>query len=455
VQGRRCLVVGGGTVGARKAALLNRFGARVVVAAAEVCSELRERADRGEIEWAARAYDASLLEGATLVFAATDDTGLNRRVAADADALGIPVNVADSPALCTFIVPSIVDRSPVIVAVSSSGQAPVLARLLRARLETFIPSRYGDLARLMGRFRERVRKAMPKLRVHRFWEEVVQGPIAELLLSGQERAALDRLENMLDEAPHAGAAGEVYLVGAGPGEPDLLTFRALRLMQQADIVLYDRLVAPALLDLVRREAKRVYVGKERNRHASPQEDINAAMVSYARAGLRVLRLKGGDPFTFGRGGEEIETLAEAGIPFQVVPGITAALGCASYAGIPLTHRDYASSCLFVTAHLRDGSLDLNWPALIQPRQTLAIYMGVHALAPLCGQLIAHGMSPDMPAAVIERGTLRDQRVLTGTLATLPDLAAQAGVRPPAMTIVGEDVRLRNKLEWFERSKGTK
>ncbi|HEY7840136.1 MAG TPA: siroheme synthase CysG, partial [Gammaproteobacteria bacterium] len=297
---------------------------------------------------------------------------------------------------------------------------------------------------------DRARAKFPDMRNRRrFWEGVLHGPIAEMLFAGQDRAALAALEAELESAGAAVQQGEVYLVGGGPGDPDLLTFRALRLMQQADVVLYDRLVAPAIVDLCRKDAERIYVGKERDRHALPQEDVNQLLIRLAGEGKRVLRLKGGDPFVFGRGGEEIEQLSGAGIPFQVVPGITAAAGCAAYAGIPLTHRDHAHSCVFVTAHEKDGRIDLNWPALIQPRQTIAVYMGVKSIGLLCRSLIEHGMRADMPAAIVERGTTERQRVHVGTLESLPGIVAGADVQPPSMTIIGEVVKLHEKLAWYE------
>jgi uroporphyrin-III C-methyltransferase/precorrin-2 dehydrogenase/sirohydrochlorin ferrochelatase len=337
------------------------------------------------------------------------------------------------------------------VAVSSGGASPILARLLRARLEAFIPAAYGRLAALVGRFRTKVKQrfSRPEAR-RRFWEKVLQGPIAEMMMAGRDQAAHQALAAALDHPlPESLAQGEVYLVGAGPGDPDLLTFRALRLMQQADVVVYDRLVTPVILELVRREAERIYAGKSRERHALPQENINDLLVRLAKEGKRVLRLKGGDPFIFGRGGEEIETLEASMIPFQIVPGITAANGCAAYAGIPLTHRDYAQSCLFVTGQLKDGSVDLNWPMLVQPRQTIVVYMGLLGVEVLCRELIAHGMNAAMPAALIEQGTTPHQRVLTGTLTTLPDMVKNAQARAPTLIIIGEVVRLHNKLAWFE------
>ncbi|HYG12515.1 MAG TPA: siroheme synthase CysG, partial [Methylophilaceae bacterium] len=359
------------------------------------------------------------------------------------------VNVVDAPALCTFTMPAIVDRSLVVIAISSGGAAPVLARLIRAKIETMIPATYGRLATLAASFRDQVKARFATMQARRiFWEEVFQGPIAEQVLSGQEAAAHTAMNEAL--AGEGGInRGEVYLVGGGPGDPDLLTFRALRLMQQADVCVYDKLVSKGVLELVRRDAEMIYVGKARDRHTLPQEEINELLARLAKAGKRVLRLKGGDPFIFGRGGEEIETLMENGVPFQVVPGITAASGVSSYAGIPLTHRDHAQSCIFTTGHLKDGSVDLDWPALVRPRQTVVIYMGLVGLAEICQKLIAHGLAADTPVAVVQQGTTARQRVVAGTLADLAARVAAAEMKPPCLIIVGSVVTLREKLAWFE------
>ncbi|WP_277052706.1 siroheme synthase CysG [Zestomonas thermotolerans] len=449
LKGRPVLLVGGGEVALRKARLLAGAGAALRVVAPKVHDELRGLAT----ETLRRGYQASDLDGVVLAVAATDDPALNAQVSTDAQARSIPVNVVDAPQLCTVIFPAIVDRSPLLVAVSSGGDAPVLARLIRARIETWIPAAYGQLAVLAKKFRGKVKQLLPDVQQRRvFWEEAFQGRVAESVFAGKPAEAERLLEERLaGAAPRA--LGEVYLVGAGPGDPDLLTFRALRLMQQADVVLYDRLVAPAILDLCRRDAERLYVGKRRAEHSLPQEQINRKLVELARQGKRVLRLKGGDPFIFGRGGEEIEELAAHGIPFQVVPGITAASGCAAYAGIPLTHRDHAQSVRFVTGHLKDGSTDLPWADLVAPGQTLVFYMGLVGLPVICAQLIRHGRAADTPAALVQQGTTSQQRVFTGTLADLPELVARHEVHAPTLVIVGEVVRLRDKLAWFEGAQG--
>ncbi|WP_296260300.1 MULTISPECIES: siroheme synthase CysG [unclassified Pseudomonas] len=449
LRGARVLVVGGGEIALRKSRLLADAGAVLRVVAPQIGTELRELIDSSGGEQILRGYSETDLDDCVLIIAATDDEPLNARVSADARRRGVPVNVVDAPALCSVIFPAIVDRSPLVIAVSSGGDAPVLARLIRAKLESWIPPTYGHLAGLAARFRHQVKSLFPNVQQRRaFWEEVFQGPIADRQLAGQGAEA-ERLLKAKIEGDAPSAAGEVYLVGAGPGDPDLLTFKALRLMQQADVVLYDRLVAPAILELCRRDADRIYVGKQRADHALPQDQINQQLVNLAKQGKRVVRLKGGDPFIFGRGGEEIEELAAHGIPFQVVPGITAASGCAAYAGIPLTHRDYAQSVRFVTGHLKDGTTDLPWSDLVSATQTLVFYMGLIGLPIICSELIKHGRSGETPAALIQQGTTTNQRVFTGTLANLPQLVAEHEVHAPTLVIVGEVVMLRDKLAWFE------
>jgi len=450
LKGRRCVLIGGGEVAARKLSLLLAAGAKVVVIAPAICDEIAVLKRDGRIDHVSASFSPKQLDDATLVFAATDDRQINESVSAAAKARGIPVNVVDQPKLCTFIMPSIIDRSPVVAAVSTGGASPVLARLIRSRLETLIPAGYGRLAEFMARFRDTVKKYIPFDRRRRFWEDVIESPIAEQIFSGQEAAAARALEERITRNDDQ-ALGAVYLVGGGPGDPDLLTFRALRLMQQADVVVYDRLVSPEVLDLVRRDAERIYAGKERAKHAIPQEDINHLLVRLAKQGKRVVRLKGGDPFIFGRGGEEIETLMQEGVIFQVVPGITAAAGCASYAGIPLTHRDYAQSVVFVTGHLKDGSVDLNWPALVQPNQTIVFYMGLQGVQAICEGLLSHGMVAHTPAALVQQGTTRHQRVFIGSIETLPDLVQRSQVKAPTLIIVGDVVRLHERLNWFEPS----
>jgi uroporphyrin-III C-methyltransferase/precorrin-2 dehydrogenase/sirohydrochlorin ferrochelatase len=449
VRGRDCLIVGGGEVAARKAELLLRAGCRLTVIAPELGTTLSRLAAEGGLRHRAANFSESDIAGYALAIAATDDPAVNAAVATAARARGVPVNVVDDPEHCDFILPSVLDRSPLLIAVSTGGAAPMLARALRARLETLIPPAYGRLAALLDGFRGRLKERLPIAARRRFVEEVIDGPVAELVFAGKDEEAAEALRQAIDAADPRPPRGEVSLVGAGPGDPDLLTFRALRLMQRADVVLYDRLVSERILDLVRRDAERIYVGKRRDYHALRQEEINELLVAHARAGRHVVRLKGGDPFVFGRGGEEIATLAEVGIPFQVVPGITAANGCAAYAGIPLTHRDHAHSVLFVTGHRRDGRLDLDWDALARPAQTVVIYMGLESVDIICSELQRHGVPAQMPVALIERGTTNAQRVFTATLETLPGVVARQEVHAPTLLIVGEVVRLREQLAWFK------
>ncbi|EIJ32816.1 siroheme synthase CysG [Thiothrix nivea] len=449
LHGRNCLVVGGGKVAERKADSLLKAGAHVTVISPAITDEMRNTLDQQNAVWQAREFADSDIESQFLIIAATNNERVNAHVAALADKRNIPVNVVDDQSLCSFIVPSVVDRSPVIVAVSTGGASPVLARQLRMRLETMISSSCGQLAGITEEYRDIVKKRLPEEQRKGFWEQALKGPFAELVYAGHEADARRLLDEMLDKYPSEHSIGEVYLVGAGPGDPDLLTFKALRLMQQADVMVYDRLVSKSILDMANQNAERIYVGKEKANHAVPQDKINDLLVELAKQGKRVLRLKGGDPFIFGRGGEEIETLAENGIPFQVVPGITAAAGCSSYAGIPLTHRDYAQSCTFATGHLKDGTIDLNWPQLAQPNQTVVFYMGLTGIEVISQKLQEFGRSGDTPAALVEQGTTRNQRIHIGTIATLPQLVKERGVRAPTLTIVGEVVQLHDKLHWYE------
>lgn len=449
VKNKPCLVVGGGETAMRKVAALRRAGAAVRVVAPRLDEQLEQQAAAGAVTHARRPFEAADLTGATLAIVATDDPGVNRHIADLAGGQGIPVNVVDQPEACSFVMPSIIDRSPVVVAISTSTASPVLARLLRARLESVIPAGYGHLAALCRRYRDTVKARFADRRDRRrFWDRVLQGAVAERVFSGQMEEADAAMERELAAAEPGGDMGEVYLVGAGPGDPDLLTFRALRLMQQADVVVYDRLVAKPILDRVRRDAKRVFVGKERDNHAMRQEEINRLLADLAKAGQRVVRLKGGDPFIFGRGGEEIDTLAAQRIPFQIVPGITAASGCATYSGIPLTHRDYAQSVTFVTGHLKDGTIDLNWQQLAQPNQTVVFYMGLLGLPIIVEKLTAAGVPPDRPIALVQQGTTHKQRVYTGALSSILASVEQDPPEPPTLIIVGEVVRLREKLSWF-------
>ncbi len=453
VKGKPCVVVGGGTTAERKVASLLRSGAAVTVVSPGLTDGLARRAGSGEIRYLARRFEPADILGARLVIAATDDRVVNRRIAELATEQEILVNVADDPDACTFLLPSVIDRDPVVVAISTGKASPVLARLLRTRLESLIPAGYGRLGQLCARYRDRVKARFSDPRDRRrFWDRVLQGAVAERIFSGQLEEAEAAMEQELRPGALDSDLGEVYLVGAGPGDPDLLTFRALRLMQQADVVVYDRLVAEPILSMTRRDARRIYVGKERNNHVMRQEEINCLLADLAKDGHRVLRLKGGDPFIFGRGGEEIDTLAAEGIPFQVVPGITAASGCACYAGIPLTHRDYAQSVTFVTGHLKDGTINLNWPQLAQPGQTVVFYMGLVGLPVLVRELISHGVSPEMPVALVQQGTTQMQRVYSGTLANILGVVELDPPKPPTLIIVGEVVRLRDKLSWF-RSPG--
>ena len=450
LKNRRCLLVGGGDVATRKGRMLAKSGAILRVVAPDISAELRELVAQHQGELLLREYQSDDIYDCVLAVAATDIEALNKKISDDAKQKNIPVNVVDTPALCTYITPAIIDRSPLMIAISSGGEAPVLARLVRAKLETLIPMSYGVLANLASRWRDRVKDRFDNGDSRRkFWEKILQGPAAELAMNGQDQQADKILADEIANEDASLTQGEVYLVGGGPGDPELLTLRALRLMQQADVVLYDRLVSDGVMDLVRRDAERIYVGKRRSEHAMQQENINQLLVDLAKQGKRVLRLKGGDPFIFGRGGEEIELLAQNNIPFQIVPGITAASGCAAYAGIPLTHRDYAQSVRFVTGHLKDDSINVHWPELANPTQTIVFYMGLVGLKDICESLIAHGREPTTPVALIERGTTQQQRVLIADLASIAELVASQEVHAPTLFIVGDVVKLHENLKWFK------
>jgi uroporphyrin-III C-methyltransferase/precorrin-2 dehydrogenase/sirohydrochlorin ferrochelatase len=456
VKGKPSLVVGGGFLAARKADLLLRAGCRLTVLAPELGDDLARLAEQHPFVHKTGELSATDLDGCVVVFGCSHDSSVNQRLCDLAAAAGVLVNVTDEPDNCDFIMPAVVDRSPVLMAVASGGASPLLTRMLKARFESSIPAAYGQLAEFAAGYRDRIKALLPNMvQRRRFWEAMISGPVAEHIYSGQFEQATALMESLLAEAVgDAGKPplGEVYLVGAGPGDPDLLTFRALRLMQQADVVLYDRLIGDGILNLVRRDASRIYVGKRAREHTVSQQEISEMLVSLARQGKRVLRLKAGDPFIFGRGGEEIEALSQHGIAFQVIPGVTAAAGCAAYAGIPLTHRDHAQSCIFVTGHEKDGKPDLNWEALIQPHQTVVIYMGLSSLQLITEGFMAHGAAGDTPAALVENGTREGQRVICATLQTLPGKTAQAGIVGPALIIVGSVVTLRDKLSWFAASR---
>lgn len=449
IKEQACLVVGGGPIAMRKMRNLRRAGAKIRLVSPRLAPECADDVDDPNIQWHQRRFQDTDLQDVRLAIAATDDREVNRRIAELARASKIPVNVADQPADCTFIMPSVIDRSPVVVAVSTGSASPVLARMIRARLESLVPAGYGRLADLCSRYRERVKERFAQQRDRRrFWDRVLQGGVAERIFSGHLQEADAAMERELAADGNPSEMGEVYLVGAGPGDPDLLTFRALRLMQQADVVVYDRLVAKPIIDMVRRDADHIYVGKQRNQHTMRQEEINELLARLAKEGHRVLRLKGGDPFIFGRGGEEIDTLAAEGVPFQVVPGITAASGCACYGGIPLTHRDHAQSVSFVTGHLKDGSMNLNWAQLAQPNQTVVFYMGLVGLPIIVEKLIEHGVSRQMPIALVQQGTTHMQKVYAGTLSNILEQVRADPPEPPTLVIVGEVVKLREKLAWF-------
>ena len=447
LQQQPCLIVGGGHIAYRKALLLAKAGAVIDVIAPEIENDLLEivRASQGQYVQAPFSPEIPLRDY-RLVIAATNDKATNIQVFEACEAEKILVNSVDDPPHCRFMVPAIIDRSPLVVSIATNGTSPVLSRQIRTQLEATIPHGMGKLADFSGKWRAAVKAKIENPDERRiFWEELYASPLKEQVFNDN----LVEADRLIEQAllQWKTPKGEVYLVGAGPGDPELLTLKALRLMQQADVVIYDRLVSPAIMDLCRRDAEKIYVGKARSNHSVPQEGINALLVEYAAQGKRVCRLKGGDPFIFGRGGEEIQELFAAGVAFQVVPGITAASGCSAYAGIPLTHRDYAQSVRFLTGHLKEGSPELPWNELVYENQTLVLYMGLVGLEKICAQLIAHGQCPDMPVALISKGTTPDQKVVVGTLADIASKVTEHHIQAPTLTIIGEVVKLREQLQW--------
>ena len=447
LQQQPCLIVGGGHIAYRKAVLLHKAGAVIHIIAPDIDANLLQLVEESQGQYIQALYPAQIqLNDYRLVIAATDDYAVNTQVFEDCEALKILVNSVDDPPHCRFMVPAIVDRSPLVISVASNGTSPVLSRQIRTQLETSIPHGMGKLAEFSGKWRAAVKAKISNPDERRvFWEDLYASPLKEQVFHDNLVEADRLIEQALAEWKTP--KGEVYLVGAGPGDPELLTLKALRLMQQADVVIYDRLVSPAIMELCRRDATKIYVGKARSNHAVPQEGINALLVEYASKGQRVCRLKGGDPFIFGRGGEEIQELFAAGVPFQVVPGITAASGCSAYAGIPLTHRDYAQSVRFLTGHLKEGSPELPWDELVYQNQTLVLYMGLVGLEKICEKLIEHGQRPDMPVALISKGTTPEQKVLVGTLEDIASKVEENHIQAPTLTIIGDVVSLREQLQW--------
>jgi uroporphyrin-III C-methyltransferase/precorrin-2 dehydrogenase/sirohydrochlorin ferrochelatase len=449
--GKKCLIVGGGNVASRKLIPILKSKMLVTMVSPDITNEILDTIKGAEnFNHEKREFIDSDINDQFLIVAATNDKNVNAYVAKIAKDHNILVNMAEDSSVGNTLIPSVVDRDPIKIAISSGAASPILTRLVKTKLETVIPYSYSKLAEVMMEYRSKVKDTFSKIIDRRnFWEVFLDGPVSEMVLSGQIDKAKKALDQSLLEKKILKRTGEVYLVGAGPGDPELLSFKALRLMQKADVVIYDRLVSEPIMNLIRQDAEKIYVGKQRADHAMPQENINQLLARLALEGKKVLRLKGGDPFIFGRGGEEIESLIHDDIPFQIVPGITAASGCASYAGIPLTHRDHSQACIFVTGHLRDGTVNLNWKMLAHEKQTLVFYMGMHGSKIICEELIKHGLKETTPAALIAKGTTADQEVIIGNLKNMPQIIMDNKIVPPTLLIIGDVVTLHNKLKWFE------
>lgn len=454
LRGRPVVVVGGGAVARRKVEALLHAGAEVRVGAPHLTPELADWVAAGRIRHLPGEFEPAWLDEAWFAVAATDDPEVNKRVAEAGEARRLWVNAVDDIAHSSAQLPARIERGPLQIAISSGGGAPMLARHLRERWEAELDPAFGPLAALLLRHRARIRDALSDLAARRRWfAQLLVGEVLRALRNGHaadaERALFDALAaaQVQTDARPAGL-GRVTLVGAGPGDASLLTLRGLRALNEADVILHDRLVAPDVLELARRDAERIEVAKEAGHHRTTQAQIHALMLEHARAGRHVVRLKGGDGFVFGRGGEELEFLRAHGIAYDVVPGITAALACAAYAGVPLTHRDLAQSVVLATAHQRDEHDTLDWRTLAQPQRTLALYMGVAGLARIRDRLLAHGRDADTPFALVENGGRAEQRVIVGKLAELPERANAHGARSPSLLLVGETAALAERLHWF-------
>ncbi len=449
--GKKCLIIGGGKVASRKLIPILKSNMSVVMISPKIIDEiLNNSKDNKNFVHISRKFEKNDISDQFLVVAATNDKNTNLQIAKLAKKNNILVNMAEDSLSGNTLIPSVVDRDPIKIAISSGAASPILTRLIKTKLETVIPYSFSKLAEIMMDYRNKVKETFSNISDRRnFWETFLDGPVSEMVLSGHIDKAKKSLERSLEEGKILHKTGEVYLVGAGPGDPELLSFKALRLMQKADVVIYDRLVSEPIMKLIRQDAEKIYAGKQRADHAMPQENINQLLSRLAIEGKKVLRLKGGDPFIFGRGGEEIESLINDDIPFQIVPGITAASGCASYAGIPLTHRDHSQACIFVTGHLKDGTVNLNWKMLAHDKQTLIFYMGMHGSKIICEELIKNGLKKTTPAALIVKGTTINQEVLIGDLENMPEIITKNKIVPPTLLIIGDVVKLHDKLKWFD------
>lgn len=442
------LVVGAGTIALRKIRLLLKAHSNIIVVSPKACDEIQKLAESGKLRWKKRKFTRRDLAGVRLVVSATDRPDVSEYVYRLASKKGIPVNTVDNRSLCDFIFPAIVDRDPITIAVGSDGTAPVLSRMIRTRIEATLPASVSVLGKLAKDYRDQVKSSLTDLQQRReFWENVFSGKVRELVESNRLKEAEDFLVQSLHAKTNQDSTqGEVFIVGAGPGDPELLTIRALQCLQRADVIVHDGLVSEDILDLARRDADRISVAKKAGSHTLPQNEINELIINLAKQGAKVCRLKGGDPFIFGRGGEECEALSEANISFTVVPAVSAASGCSASARIPLTHRDYAQTIQIVTGHCRKDGDEPDWAGLAREKQTIVVYMGLIRSEHLASKLIENGRSPDTPVALVENGSLKTERVVIGQLKDLPDLIHENQIQSPALIIIGEVASLHERLK---------